>query len=127
MKRDLAINITSGFLLLVGLVTLVLPMFLAATRAELLTTNAQALLLLVAAWLLYKRHKLEVLFLAISAVVYLASNWYSASTHNLPISALIPAFFWSLALRVLLVAFIFYLLKGPASSAVLTHHSSGTR
>ena len=117
MKRDLAIKITSGFLLLVGLVTLVLPMFFAAARAELLTTTAHALLLLVAAWLLYKRHKLAVLVLAISAVGYLASNWYSASSHSLPISALIPAFFWSLALRVSLIAFVFYLLRGSAPNA----------
>lgn len=116
MKRELAINITAVLLLLASLVTLVLLMMFAAARAELFTTIAHALLLLVAAWLLYKRHKLAVLVLAISTVGYLAGGWYAANSHNLPISALIPAFYWSLALRVFLVAFVFYLLKRPASN-----------
>lgn len=116
MKRELAINITSGLLLLAGLITLLLPIVFASARSELLTTAVHALLLLAAAWFLYKRHKLAILVLAIAAVDYLAGGWYAASSHNLPISALIPAFYWSFALRVSLVVFVFFLLKGRASN-----------
>ncbi|MHB1188548.1 hypothetical protein [Thiobacillus sp.] len=116
MKRELAINITTGLLLLAGLVTLVLPMAFASARAELFTTTAHALLLLAAAWFLYKRHKLAVFVLAISAVHYFAGGWYAANSHYLSVSTLIPAFYWSLALRVSLVAFVFYLLKRPTQN-----------
>ena len=116
MNRDRAINITAAVLLLMGLATLVLPIAFLAARAELYTTTAHAFLFLAASWLLYKRHRLTILVLAISATHYLAGGWFAANSHNISISTLIPAFYWSLALRVLLVAFVFYLLKRPSQN-----------
>ena len=117
MSRDLAINITSAALLLAGLVTIVVSITFSAAWGELLTTTAQALLLLAASWLLYKRQKLTILILAISTAHYLASGLFVAHEHNISLFTLISAFWGSLALRVLLVGFVFYLLKNPCPNS----------
>jgi hypothetical protein len=116
MKRELIINITSVILLLLGMLTLSLPVLSAAARAESYSMIAQAVLLLAAGWFLYKRSALAAAILAISAVYYFLGGWYAAYSRNLSISVLIPAFYWSLALRVLVVLFVFYLLKRPSES-----------
>jgi len=117
MTRTLIRNITAGLLLLGGMLTLVLPIAFAAAREGIYVTGAQGLLLLAAAWFLYKRHRLAVLALAISAGTYFVGGWYAAASHNISVLELIPAFYWSLAIRVLLVVLIFYLVDGHAPNS----------
>lgn len=113
MRRDLAINITSAILLLLGFAHFLPAVFLAQVRTDILSTTIQAILLMIASWLLFKRQNLSVFILAISATYYFVSVAYAAYTSNILLSMLIPAFYWTLALRVLFVFFVFYLLKRP--------------
>ena len=111
MRKDLAINIMSAILLLLGFAHFLPAIFLAQTRTDILPSTIQAILLVVAGWLLFKRQNLSVFILAISATDYFGSIAYAAYTNNILLSMLSPAFYWSLTLRVLIVFFVFYLLK----------------
>ncbi len=110
MNRDTVINVTSVLILIFGLASILIPIYFVSGLDMNLPANSQGLLLLVSAWLLYKRQKFTVVILGISAVMYFVGVSYDADTHNVSLNNLIPAFYWSLLLRVLLVCFVFYLL-----------------
>jgi hypothetical protein len=111
-NRDRTIPIASGFLILFGLVTLLLSLVFSPSIADALLPIAVAILLIVAGFLLYKRLKLSILILAISALLYLLGGIQEANANNISLLALIPAFFWSFAFRVVLVFITSYLLFG---------------
>jgi hypothetical protein len=128
MKRELAINITTGLLLLAGLLTLVLPIAFASARAELLTTTAHALLLLAAAWFLVQ---------ASQASRTCFGNFCSALFCGwLVCSQFTQSFHFHINPRFLLVTCVkdfpcrfrfLFVKKARPKCAVLTNYSSGTR
>lgn len=83
------------------------------------TTFAAGTLLLVAAWLLFQFRRSAVSVLWLSLAIYAASILYPAfQRHGQEVlSALVPAFYWSMLVRVALVIGAHTVLKQSATSS----------
>lgn len=75
--------------------------------------------LLASAWLLWRRRQVALILLAVSVVTYILSATYEGySVFGLAVfSVLIPAFYWSLCGRTLLIVFAYYLLRANGNDA----------
>jgi glucose dehydrogenase len=75
--------------------------------------------LLASAWLLWRRRKVAVVLLTVSVVIYfLLATYENFSVFGLAVfSVLMPAFYWSLCARTLLIVFAYYLLRANGNDA----------
>lgn len=117
MNKELTIKIYSIFLASLALLGLLAPFL--ASRPELFDLKLlfNSLIILVAAWCLYKHKKVSIVLLAISAFLYLGGGLYFLYTLNLKLSALIPAFYFSFIVRLSFAIFAAYLLVCGTSTS----------
>jgi hypothetical protein len=118
MTRKSALHVLASFALVFGLITIAGALWLDDTSSFLRATSATAgALLVLAAWQLWLKKSSAVAILWLSVAVYFASIFIPAlARHGAEVfSALIPAFYWSLSVRVVLSVLAYFVVTSAAA------------
>jgi len=118
MTRKSAFHVLASVALVFGLITIAGALWLDGTSLFLRATSATAgALLVLAAWQLWLEKSSAVAILWLSAAVYFASIFIPAlARHGAEaFSALNPAFYWSLFVRVVLPVLAYFVVASAAA------------
>ena len=86
-----------------------------------IVTPINGVLLVLAAWLLFQQKRLAPGLLLVSAIAYFLSYAWPRVASNGPVgfTMFMPAFYYSVAMRVVLAAIAYWLVKSQVSNAQL--------